>query len=130
MANIDPKLVFMTFYGKTLTGFADAPIKVNRGSSKVETKRGIQGDSEDVQKYDGVDSIVVSFLQTSDGCKTLEDYYDSRARGTCVVRDTNTDCPRVYKAVEAQVKEMGEISVGGEDAVEFTINCGQGITKG
>ena len=128
MANQDPQKVFVSFAGKSVTGWGEDGPTIQR-AERVQTNWGLQGYAESQQHYDGDRTITVSLYVSSEGYKYIKQCYYNRTRGELIVRDTNEDNVTTYKVDIAQVKQLGDTKPGTNDQIEVTFDCASEIEE-
>ena len=128
MANQDPQKVFVSFAGKSVTGWGEDGPTIQR-AERVQTNRGLQGYAESQQHYDGDRTITMSLYVSSEGYKYIKQCYYNRTRGELIVRDTNEDNVTTYKVDIAQVKQLGDTKPGTNDQIEVTFDCASEIEE-
>ena len=74
MANQDPQKVFVSFAGKSVTGWGEDGPTIQR-AERVQTKWGLQGYAESQQHYDGDRTITMSLYVSSEGYKYIKQCY-------------------------------------------------------
>lgn len=126
MGNQDPKKVFVSFDGRSVTGWGEDGPTIQK-PERVQTNWGIQGYGESQQKYDGDRTITMSLYKSSEGFKYLTQCEYNRTRGGLIIRDTNEDTNVTYKVDEAQVKQIGDVKPGTNDQVDVTFDCASEI---
>lgn len=70
MANQDPQKVFVSFAGKSVTGWGEDGPTIQR-AERVQTNWGLQGYAESQQHYDGDRTITLSLYVSSEGYKYI-----------------------------------------------------------
>ena len=80
MANQDPQKVFVSFAGKSVTGWGEDGPTIQR-AERVQTNWGLQGYAESQQHYDGDRTITMSLYVSSTGYKYIKQCYYNRTRG-------------------------------------------------
>ena len=128
MANQDPQKVFVSFAGKSVTGWGEDGPTIQR-AERVQTNWGLQGYAESQQHYDGDRTITLSLYVSSEGSKYIKQCYYNRTRGELIVRDTNEDNVTTYKVDTAQVKQLGDTKPGTNDQIEVTFDCASEIEE-
>lgn len=128
MANQDPQKVFVSFNGRSLTGWGEDGPTIQR-AERVSTNWGLQGYSESQQHYDGDRTITMNFYPSSEGYAYLRECYYNRTRGELVVRDTNDSVNITYKVDTAQVKSIGDVQPGTNNQIEITFDCASEIEE-
>ena len=128
MANQDPQKVFVSFAGKSVTGWGEDGPTIQR-AERVQTSWGLQGYAESQQHYDGDRTITLSLYVSSEGYKYIKQCYYNRTRGELIVRDTNEDNVTTYKVDIAQVKQLGDTKPGTNDQIEVTFDCASEIEE-
>lgn len=128
MANQDPQKVFVSFAGKSVTGWGEDGPTIQR-AERVQTNWGLQGYAESQQHYDGDRTITMSLYVSSEGYKYIKQCYYNRTRGELIIRDTNEDNVTTYKVDIAQVKQLGDTKPGTNDQIEVTFDCASEIEE-
>ena len=128
MANKDPQKVFVSFAGKSVTGWGEDGPTIQR-AERVQTNWGLQGYAESQQHYDGDRTITMSLYVSSEGYKYIKQCYYNRTRGELIIRDTNEDNVTTYKVDIAQVKQLGDTKPGTNDQIEVTFDCASEIEE-
>ena len=106
MANQDPQKVYVSFNGRSVTGWGEDGPVIQR-PERVQTNWGLQGYSESQQHYDGDRTITLNLYVSSEGYQYMRQCFYNRTRGELIVRDTNSDNPITYRVDVAQVKQLG-----------------------
>ena len=92
MANQDPQKVYVSFNGRSVTGWGEDGPVIQR-PERVQTNWGLQGYSESQQHYDGDRTITLNLYVSSEGYQYMRQCFNNRTRGELIVRDTNSDNP-------------------------------------
>ena len=128
MANQDPQKVYVSFNGRSGTGWGeDGP--VNQRPERDQTNWGLQGYSESQQHYDGDRTITLNLYVSSEGYQYMRQCFYNRTRGELIVRDTNSDNPITYRVDIAQVKQIGDVQPGTNNQIEITWDCASEIIE-
>ena len=128
MANQDPQKVYVSFNGRSVTGWGeDGPVIQRPG--RVQTNWGLQGYSESQQHYDGDRTITLNLYVSSEGYQYMRQCFYNRTRGELIVRDTNSDNPITYRVDIAQVKQLGDVQPGTNNQIEITWDCASEIIE-
>lgn len=128
MANQDPQKVFVSFNGRSVTGWGEDGPTIQR-AERVQTNWGLQGYSESQQHYDGDRTITLSLYPSSEGYEYMRQCYYNRTRGGLIIRDTNEDNVITYKVNTAQVKQIGDVQPGTNNQIEITFDCASEIEE-
>lgn len=128
MANQDPQKVFVSFAGRSVTGWGEDGPTIQR-AERVQTNWGLQGYSESQQHYDGDRTITLSLYPSSEGYKYMRQCYYNRTRGGLIIRDTNEDNVVTYKVDIAQVKQIGDVKPGTNNQIDITFDCASEIEE-
>lgn len=128
MANQDPKKVYVSFNGRSVTGWGEDGPVIQR-PERVQTNWGLQGYSESQQQYGGDRTITLNLYVSSEGYQYMRQCFYNRTRGELIVRDTNSDNPITYRVDVAQVKQLGEVQPGTNKQIEVTWDCASEIEE-
>lgn len=128
MANQDPQKVFVSFNGRSVTGWGEDGPTIQR-AERVQTNWGLQGYSESQQHYDGDRTITMSLYPSSPGYAYMRECYYNRTRGELIIRDTNEEVNITYKVDIAQVKQIGDVQPGTNNQIEITFDCASEIEE-
>lgn len=128
MANQDPQKVYVSFNGRSVTGWGEDGPVIQR-PERVQTNWGLQGYSESQQHYDGDRTITLNLYVSSEGYQYMRQCFYNRTRGELIVRDTNSDNPITYRVDIAQVKQLGDVQPGTNNQIEVTWDCASEITE-
>lgn len=128
MANQDPQKVYVSFNGRSVTGWGEDGPVIQR-PERVQTNWGLQGYSESQQHYDGDRTITLNLYVSSEGYQYMRQCFYSRTRGELIVRDTNSDNPITYRVDIAQVKQLGDVQPGTNNQIEVTWDCASEIEE-
>ena len=128
MANQDPQKVYVSFNGRSVTGWGEDGPVIQR-PERVQTNWGLQGYSESQQHYDGDRTITLNLYVSSEGYQYMRQCYYNRTRGELIVRDTNSDNPITYRVDIAQVKQIGDVQPGTNNQIEVTWDCASEIIE-
>lgn len=128
MANQDPQKVYVSFNGRSVTGWGEDGPVIQR-PERVQTNWGLQGYSESQQHYDGDRTITLNLYVSSEGYQYMRQCYYNRTRGELIVRDTNSDNPITYRVDIAQVKQLGDVQPGTNNQIEVTWDCASEIIE-
>lgn len=128
MANQDPQKVFVSFNGRSVTGWGEDGPTIQR-AERVQTNWGLQGYSESQQHYDGDRTITMTLYPSSEGYEYMRQCYYNRTRGGLIIRDTNEDNVITYKVNTAQVKSIGDVQPGTNNQIEITFDCASEIEE-
>ena len=128
MANQDPQKVYVSFNGRSVTGWGEDGPVIQR-PERVQTNWGLQGYSESQQHYDGDRTITLNLYVSSEGYQYMRQCFYNRTRGELIVRDTNSDNPITYRVDVAQVKQLGDALPGTNNQIEVTWDCASEIEE-
>ena len=128
MANQDPQKVYVSFNGRSVTGWGEDGPVIQR-PERVQTNWGLQGYSESQQHYDGDRTITLNLYVSSEGYQYMRQCFYNRTRGELIVRDTNSDNPMTYRVDVAQVKQLGDVQPGTNNQIEVTWDCASEIEE-
>ena len=128
MANQDPQKVYVSFNGRSVTGWGEDGPVIQR-PERVQTNWGLQGYSESQQHYDGDRTITLNLYVSSEGYQYMRQCFYNRTRGELIVRDTNSDNPITYRGDIAQVKQLGDVQPGTNNQIEVTWDCASEIEE-
>lgn len=128
MANQDPQKVYVSFNGRSITGWGEDGPTIQR-AERVQTNWGLQGYSESQQHYDGDRTITINLYVSSEGYQYARQCYYARTRGELVIRDTNSDNPITYRVDTAQIKQIGDVQPGTNNQIEITWDCASEIIE-
>jgi hypothetical protein len=128
MANQDPQKVYVSFDGRSVTGWGEDGPVIQR-PERVQTNWGLQGYSESQQHYDGDRTITLNLYVSSEGYQYMRQCFYNRTRGELIVRDTNSDNPITYRVDVAQVKQLGDVQPGTNNQIEVTWDCASEIEE-
>lgn len=128
MANQDPQKVYVSFNGRSVTGWGEDGPVIQR-PERVQTNWGLQGYSESQQHYDGDRTITLNLYVSSEGYQYMRQCFYNRTRGELIVRDTNSDNPITYRVDVAQVKQLGDVQPGTNNQIEVTWDCASEIIE-
>lgn len=128
MANQDPQKVYVSFNGRSVTGWGEDGPVIQR-PERVQTNWGLQGYSESQQHYDGDRTITLNLYVSSEGYQYMRQCFYNRTRGELIVRDTNSDNPITYRVDIAQVKQLGDVKPGTNNQIEVTWDCASEIIE-
>lgn len=128
MANQDPQKVYVSFNGRSVTGWGEDGPVIQR-PERVQTNWGLQGYSESQQHYDGDRTITLNLYVSSEGYQYMRQCFYNRTRGELIVRDTNSDNPITYRVDVAQVKHIGDVQPGTNKQIEVTWDCASEIEE-
>jgi hypothetical protein len=128
MANQDPQKVYVSFNGRSVTGWGEDGPVIQR-PERVQTNWGLQGYSESQQHYDGDRTITLNLYVSSEGYQYMRQCFYNRTRGELIVRDTNSDNPITYRVDIAQVKQIGDVQPGTNNQIEITWDCASEIIE-
>lgn len=128
MANQDPQKVYVSFNGRSVTGWGEDGPVIQR-PERVQTNWGLQGYSESQQHYDGDRTITLNLYVSSEGYQYMRQCFYNRTRGELIVRDTNSDNPITYRVDVAQVKKLGDVQPGTNKQIEVTWDCASEIEE-
>jgi hypothetical protein len=128
MANQDPQKVYVSFNGRSVTGWGEDGPVIQR-PERVQTNWGLQGYSESQQHYDGDRTITLNLYVSSEGYQYMRQCFYNRTRGELIVRDTNSDNPITYRVDIAQVKQIGDVQPGTNNQIEVTWDCASEIIE-
>ena len=110
MANQDPQKVYVSFNGRSVTGWGEDGPVIQR-PERVQTNWGLQGYSESQQHYDGDRTITLNLYVSSEGYQY------------------NSDNPITYRVDVAQVKQLGDVQPGTNNQIEVTWDCASEIEE-
>lgn len=128
MANQDPKKVFVSFAGRSISGWGEDGPTIQR-PERVQTNWGLQGYSESQQLYTGDRTITLSLYVSSEGYEYIRQCYYNRTRGGLIIRDTNEDNVITYSVDVAQVKQIGDVKTGTNNQIDVTFDCASEIEE-
>lgn len=128
MANQDPQKVYVSFNGRSITGWGEDGPTIQR-AERVQTNWGLQGYSESQQHYDGDRTITMALYVSSEGYEYIRQCYYNRTRGSLIIRDTNSDNTITYKVDIAQVKQIGDTKPGTNNQIDITFDCASEIEE-
>lgn len=111
-------------YAVNAKDFGDADIDITCGGDAGETRAGKGGGREVVYKDDRIDSVKFTLRGSSSMVNKLQQYHKNHTSITSlIIKDMNPERQRTWTTNSAHVKSYDDVSVTGNSAWAFTVEC-------